>query len=185
MNQILNPTPPPPSTTSSRGNSSRDTRTRRGTRAVSSSSIARPDRLEHRTFRDLVEIVRPGDALVLNETRVFPARLVGRRASGAEAEVLLLEPVEIDRDGRVLPRIDGADPGTGTLEALTAARTYAAAADGAGPDGARDHEARGPTLGAPSSAPAPSFALAAPSPSPRTSMSRSSTSKPTAQGSFV
>lgn len=101
---------------------------------------------QHRTFRDLVEIVRPGDALVLNETRVFPARLVGRRASGAEAEVLLLEPVEIDRDGRVLPRIDGVDPGTGTLEAPTAARTYAAAADGAGPDGARDHEARGPTL---------------------------------------
>lgn len=48
--------------------------------------------LAHRVFSDLVEYVPAGDALVLNETRVFPARLLGRRASGAEAEVLLLTP---------------------------------------------------------------------------------------------
>lgn len=48
--------------------------------------------LSHRVFSDLVEYVPAGDALVLNETRVFPARLLGRRASGAEAEVLLLTP---------------------------------------------------------------------------------------------
>ncbi len=48
--------------------------------------------LSHRRFADVVEYVQPGDALVLNETRVFPARLLGRRASGAEAEVLLLHP---------------------------------------------------------------------------------------------
>ena len=48
--------------------------------------------LEHRVFGDLVGYVPAGDALVLNETRVFPARLLGRRASGAEAEVLLLTP---------------------------------------------------------------------------------------------
>jgi S-adenosylmethionine:tRNA ribosyltransferase-isomerase len=48
--------------------------------------------LSHRVFTDLVELVQPGDALVLNETRVFPARLRGKRASGGEAEVLLLHP---------------------------------------------------------------------------------------------
>ena len=48
--------------------------------------------LAHRVFADLLDYVPAGDALVLNETRVFPARLLGRRASGAEAEVLLLTP---------------------------------------------------------------------------------------------
>jgi S-adenosylmethionine:tRNA ribosyltransferase-isomerase len=50
------------------------------------------DTLAHRVFSDLIEYILPGDALVLNETRVFPARLLGRRASGADAEVLLLTP---------------------------------------------------------------------------------------------
>ncbi|MBE3578180.1 MAG: tRNA preQ1(34) S-adenosylmethionine ribosyltransferase-isomerase QueA [Limnochordales bacterium] len=47
--------------------------------------------LEHRIFRDLPEYLRPGDALVINETRVIPARLRGRRAdTGGAVEVLLL-----------------------------------------------------------------------------------------------
>ena len=48
--------------------------------------------IDHRAFRDLSELIPPGDVLVLNETRVFPARLVGRRTTGGEAEVLLLHP---------------------------------------------------------------------------------------------
>jgi len=48
--------------------------------------------LQQRIFRDIEALIPPGDALVINETRVFPARLLGRRASGAEAEVLLLHP---------------------------------------------------------------------------------------------
>jgi S-adenosylmethionine:tRNA ribosyltransferase-isomerase len=51
-------------------------------------------RVTHRIFRDLVRLVPPGDALVLNETRVFPARLVGRKPTGAAAEILLLRPLE-------------------------------------------------------------------------------------------
>jgi S-adenosylmethionine:tRNA ribosyltransferase-isomerase len=48
--------------------------------------------LEHRFFRDLPEFLRPGDLLVLNDTRVIPARLHGRRAgSGGKVELLLLE----------------------------------------------------------------------------------------------
>jgi S-adenosylmethionine:tRNA ribosyltransferase-isomerase len=50
------------------------------------------ERLEHRVFTDILHLVEPGDALVLNETRVFPARLVGRKPTGAAAEVFLLHP---------------------------------------------------------------------------------------------
>ncbi|HEX6036601.1 tRNA preQ1(34) S-adenosylmethionine ribosyltransferase-isomerase QueA [Longimicrobium sp.] len=50
--------------------------------------------LSDRGFADLVDYVPTGDALVLNETRVFPARLLGRKATGAAAEVLLLNPYE-------------------------------------------------------------------------------------------
>ncbi len=48
--------------------------------------------LSHRVFSDLADYIPAGDALVLNETRVFPARLLGRRPGGGEAEVLLLTP---------------------------------------------------------------------------------------------
>ena len=47
---------------------------------------------EDRPFADLVELIPPGDLVVLNTTRVLHARLVGRRASGAPAEILLIHP---------------------------------------------------------------------------------------------
>src|SRR5579862_506330 len=43
--------------------------------------------IEHRTFRDLPGLLRSGDLLVLNETRVIAARLFGRRESGGFAEL--------------------------------------------------------------------------------------------------
>ena len=46
----------------------------------------------HLRFRDLVELVRPGDVLVVNESRVIPARLLGRKPTGAASEILLLRP---------------------------------------------------------------------------------------------
>ncbi|HUW63676.1 MAG TPA: tRNA preQ1(34) S-adenosylmethionine ribosyltransferase-isomerase QueA [Spirochaetia bacterium] len=49
--------------------------------------------MEHRHFRDLVQYLRAGDALVVNDTRVLPARLFGRRSGGGQVEVLLLRPV--------------------------------------------------------------------------------------------
>lgn len=49
-----------------------------------------------RLFSDLLELIPPGDLLVLNSSKVRHARLVGRRPSGAPAEVLLLYP---DQDG--------------------------------------------------------------------------------------
>lgn len=49
--------------------------------------------IAHGHFRDLETLVPAGDLLVLNTTRVFRARLLGRRDSGAPAEVLLLKPL--------------------------------------------------------------------------------------------
>ncbi|HSJ23786.1 MAG TPA: tRNA preQ1(34) S-adenosylmethionine ribosyltransferase-isomerase QueA [Longimicrobiales bacterium] len=57
------------------------------------------DGFEHRLFRDVVELVSPGDVVVFNETRVFPARLLGRRPGGGEAEIVLLNPLAL-RAGR-------------------------------------------------------------------------------------
>ena len=51
------------------------------------------DALTHSTFADLPRFLAPGDLLVVNETRVIPARLRPRRAAGGgEAEVLLVRP---------------------------------------------------------------------------------------------
>jgi len=52
---------------------------------------------EHRHVRDLPEILRAGDLLVVNETKVIPARLALQRESGGRAEVLLLEPLDGER----------------------------------------------------------------------------------------
>src|SRR6266568_7212929 len=47
--------------------------------------------LEHREFRDIGKYLRPGDLLIANQSRVIPARLLGRRAeTGGAVEVLLL-----------------------------------------------------------------------------------------------
>lgn len=50
--------------------------------------------IAHRTFRDLADLIPAGDALVVNTTRVFRARLLGHRQSGGPAEVLLLRPID-------------------------------------------------------------------------------------------
>ena len=47
--------------------------------------------IEHRHFYDVIEYLNPGDVLVINETRVIPARLIGERPSGGACEVLLLK----------------------------------------------------------------------------------------------
>ncbi|MCL2438161.1 MAG: tRNA preQ1(34) S-adenosylmethionine ribosyltransferase-isomerase QueA [Coriobacteriia bacterium] len=51
--------------------------------------------LDHRHFRDIGDYLEPGDLLVVNETRVLPARLQGRRAdTGGAVEVLLLKELD-------------------------------------------------------------------------------------------
>jgi len=49
--------------------------------------------IQHKRFADIVDMIPSGDVLVLNTTRVLKARLLGKRASGAPAEILLLKPL--------------------------------------------------------------------------------------------
>src|SRR5262245_64426769 len=51
---------------------------------------------EHRVVADLPDLLRPGDVLVVNDSRVRAARLHLRKATGGEVEVLLVEPVAND-----------------------------------------------------------------------------------------
>ena len=46
--------------------------------------------IRHRHFYDIIEDLRPGDCLVMNDSRVLPARLLGRRPTGGAVEILLL-----------------------------------------------------------------------------------------------
>lgn len=51
--------------------------------------------IEHRHFRDITDYINPGDCLVINETRVIPARLMGvKEETGAAIEVLLLKRID-------------------------------------------------------------------------------------------
>ena len=76
-------------------------------------------KLEHRTFRDILEYIRPEDVLVLNDTKVIPARIIGRRAykavsgsveksdSTAPVELLLLKQTERMYGRRLRDRENG------------------------------------------------------------------------------
>jgi S-adenosylmethionine:tRNA ribosyltransferase-isomerase len=58
----------------------------------------RTGEIGHRRFADLADLLQPGDCLVLNDTRVIPARLIGFKAdTGAKAELLLLKQLEGNR----------------------------------------------------------------------------------------
>ncbi len=66
-------------------------------------ALAHGGTVEHRIFRDVIDFIEPGDVLVINKTRVMPARLIGRKAkTGGVAETLLLRRREdIDALGHV------------------------------------------------------------------------------------
>ena len=52
-------------------------------------------RIAHLTFTDLPSLLRSGDLLVVNDTRVFPARLIGTRLpGGGAAECFLIRPAD-------------------------------------------------------------------------------------------
>ena len=55
------------------------------------------DRVEHRIFRDITQYLKPGDVLVINNTKVLPARLYARTEHGGHVEVLLLKRLDMDR----------------------------------------------------------------------------------------
>ena len=52
--------------------------------------------IEHKKFKDILEYLKPGDVLVRNNTKVIPARLYGKKETGANVEFLLLNNIEKD-----------------------------------------------------------------------------------------
>ena len=55
------------------------------------------DKLEHKIFSDVIDYLNPGDCLVINNTRVIPARLIGEKEdTGGKVEILLLKRREND-----------------------------------------------------------------------------------------
>ena len=53
--------------------------------------------VEHRHFYDIIDYLRPGDCMVMNDSRVLPARLLGHRPTGGAVEVLLLRDLGQNR----------------------------------------------------------------------------------------
>lgn len=51
---------------------------------------------EHKVFKDIIDYLEPGDCLVRNNTKVIPARLYGKKETGANVEFLLLNNIEGD-----------------------------------------------------------------------------------------
>ncbi len=51
-------------------------------------------KFEHRKFPDILEYIQPEDCVVINETRVLPARLFGKRRTGGKVEILLLRKLK-------------------------------------------------------------------------------------------
>ena len=52
--------------------------------------------IEHKTFKDIIDYLQPGDCLVRNNTKVLPARIYGNKETGAKVEFLLLNNIEGD-----------------------------------------------------------------------------------------
>ena len=50
--------------------------------------------MEHKIFKDITDYLKPGDCLVINDTKVIPARLIGEKEeTGAKIELLLLKRI--------------------------------------------------------------------------------------------
>jgi len=54
------------------------------------------DKIEHKVFSDIVDYFKSGDVLVINNTKVLPARLYGKKDTGAVIEVLLLKRIDLN-----------------------------------------------------------------------------------------
>ena len=52
--------------------------------------------IKHKTFKDIIDYLQPGDCLVRNNTKVIPARIYGKKETGANVEFLLLNNIEGD-----------------------------------------------------------------------------------------
>lgn len=77
----------------------------------------RTDRIEDMKFTDILDFFNPGDLLVVNDTRVFPARLEGRKDTGGKTELFLLEYPDF-KTAEALEECTGRAP-TRRIEAVT------------------------------------------------------------------
>ena len=57
---------------------------------------AKKQTIEHKIFKDIIKYLEPGDCLVRNNTKVIPARIYGKKETGAHVEFLLLNNIEGD-----------------------------------------------------------------------------------------
>jgi len=87
-----------------------------------------------RRFTDLGALLRAGDLLVVNDTRVIPARLLARKPTGGQVEVLIERPLDAERALAHLRASKATRPGT-LLEVLDAAGMPGGALEVAGRDG--------------------------------------------------
>jgi S-adenosylmethionine:tRNA ribosyltransferase-isomerase len=95
-------------------------------------------KISHHGFRDLMGFLRAGDLLVINETRVLPARLYARRPSGGSAELLLVRPSTEDRWLAMVRPSARIRPGTEiTIQARCGGRTATAVVEETAGEGLR------------------------------------------------
>lgn len=71
--------------------------------------------IEHKVFKDIIEYLDPGDCLVRNNTKVIPARLYGKKETGANVEFVLLKQIEGDIWESIVRPGNKLKPGTKVL----------------------------------------------------------------------
>lgn len=62
---------------------------------------------EHKIFKDVIDYLESGDVMVVNNTKVIPARIYGQKTTGAKVEILLLEKTEEDNSWKCLVKPGG------------------------------------------------------------------------------
>lgn len=68
-------------------------------------------KIEHKNFRNIIEYLNPGDCLVMNNTRVIPARLYGvKEDTGGKIEFLLLKRIDLNTWNVILKAQERAEP---------------------------------------------------------------------------
>lgn len=68
--------------------------------------------IEHKIFKDVIDYLQKGDVLVINTSKVLPARLIGHKETGAKIEVLLLKRIDLNTWETLVKPGKRAKPGT-------------------------------------------------------------------------
>jgi S-adenosylmethionine:tRNA ribosyltransferase-isomerase len=61
-------------------------------------------KIQHRIFSDVLNYLDKDDVIVLNDTKVFPSRLVGEKETGGKVEIFLLNPINNDFSIKVIEK---------------------------------------------------------------------------------